>query len=95
MSTAYGTLDQAVPSPHPHARQPLADRSGQQPGGWSSYVGVRRRPDGQGLDPDDAQHRPGHRPRHRRPRSQSLAPGSPESPILGARWERPPAVRCA
>jgi hypothetical protein len=30
MSTAYGTLDQAAPSAHPHAQQPLADRSGQQ-----------------------------------------------------------------
>jgi hypothetical protein len=67
MSTAYGTLDQAAPSAHPHAQQPLADRSGQQPGGWSPYVGLHRRRDGQGLDPDDAQHRPGHRPRHRRP----------------------------
>lgn len=57
MSAAYGTLDQAVPSAHPHAQQPLADRSGQQPGGWSPYVGLHRRRHGQGLDLDDAQHR--------------------------------------
>jgi hypothetical protein len=67
MSTAYSTLDQAALSAHPHAQQLLADRSGQQPGGWSPYVGLHRRRDGQGLDLDDAQHRPGHRPRHRRP----------------------------
>ena len=57
MSTACGTLDQAAPSAHPHAQQPLADRSGQQPGGWSPYVGLHRRRDGQGLDLVDAQHR--------------------------------------
>jgi hypothetical protein len=67
MNTAYGTLEQAAPSSHPHARQALADGSGQQPGGWSSYVGLHRRREGQGPDPDNAQHRPGHRPRHRRP----------------------------
>ena len=67
MSTVYGTLDQAAASPHRHARQPLAGIS-TQPGGSSSYVGVHRRRDGQGVDPDDAPRQPGHRPRHRRPR---------------------------
>ena len=67
MSTAHGTLEQAAPSSHPHARQLLADGSGQPPGRRSSYVGVHRRRDGQGSDPDSAQRRPGHQPRHRRP----------------------------
>lgn len=66
MSTAYGILDEAAASPHPHVRQPLAEPSGQQPGGLSSYVGVHRRRDGQSPDPHDAQRQPGHRPRHRR-----------------------------
>lgn len=66
MSTAYGTLDQAAAAPDAHAHQPLAGVSGQQPGGSSSYVGVHRRRDGQGLDTDDVQRQPGHRPRHRR-----------------------------
>jgi hypothetical protein len=66
MSTAYGTLDQAATSPYPHARQPLAGVSEQQPGGSSSYVGAHRRYDGQGLDADDAHTRPAYRPRHRR-----------------------------
>lgn len=68
MSIAYGTLDQAAAGPDPHAQQPLAGISGQQPGGSSSYVGVHRRRDGQGLDRGDVQRRPGHRPRHRRAR---------------------------
>jgi hypothetical protein len=67
MSITYSTLDQAAPSAHPHAQQSLADRSGQQPCGWSPYVGLHRRRDGQSLALYDAQHRPGHRPRHRRP----------------------------
>ena len=66
MSTAYGTLDQAAASPYPHAQQPLAGVSGQQPGGLSSYVGAHRRRDGQGLDPDGAQPQAGYCPRHRR-----------------------------
>jgi hypothetical protein len=65
MSTAYGTMDRATTSSDPDARQPLAGASGQQSGGSSSYVGVHRH-DGHGVDPDDAQRRPGHRPRHRR-----------------------------
>lgn len=66
MSTAYGTLDPAAASPYPHARQPLAGASEQQPGGASSYVGAHRRRDRQGLDPDDAQLQLTYRPRHRR-----------------------------
>jgi hypothetical protein len=68
MSTAYGTLDQAAAGPYPHAQQPLAGASEQQPGGSSSYVGAHRRRDGQRLGPDDAQPQPAYRPRHRRTR---------------------------
>jgi hypothetical protein len=76
MSTAHGTLDRAAASPDSLARQALAGVSGQQPGGSSCYVGVHRRGDGHGLNPDYAQRQLGYRPRHRQAADQpSAAPG--------------------
>lgn len=69
MSTAYGTVGQAATSLYQYAQQPLAQVSGPQPGEATLYVGVHRRRDSQGLDPDGTQGQPGHRPRHGRPGS--------------------------
>ncbi len=68
MSITYPSLDQATTSVLPRTRQPLEEGSRQQPGVFSSYVGVHRRRDGQGRSPDDASRRAGYRARHRRGR---------------------------
>jgi len=63
MSTTYDTL--AAARPFPDAPQPTATVSGLRLKDLP-YVGVHRRPDGQGRDADSLRPPSGHRPRHRR-----------------------------